>query len=114
MNKRQLGTQKETVAAAYLEKEGYEIVERNYYTRHGEIDIIAKEEEYLVFVEVKYRSDKDYGTPAQNINKAKIKHLEYSARAYLYLKGYPDNTPVRFDVVEILGSEINLIRNAFY
>jgi putative endonuclease len=53
LNKRQLGTQKETVAAAYLEKEGYEIVERNYYTRHGEIDIIAKEEEYIVFVEVK-------------------------------------------------------------
>ena len=55
MNKRQLGSEKEKLAAEYLQERGYEIVACNYRCRQAEIDIIAKKEEYLIFIEVKYR-----------------------------------------------------------
>ena len=63
MNKREKGTEYEAVAAKYLEGCGYEIISLNYRCRVGEIDIIAKDEEYLVFVEVKYRKNERMGSP---------------------------------------------------
>ena len=53
--KRDVGGQKETLAVLFLEKQGFRILDRNYYTRHGELDIVAMDGEYLVFAEVKYR-----------------------------------------------------------
>ena len=60
-NKRKIGGQYEDLAAAYLREQGYEILERNYRDRLGEIDVIAREAGYLVFVEVKYRKDQRSG-----------------------------------------------------
>ena len=67
MNKRQLGTVYEQKAAAYLQQQGYEILECNFRCRLGEIDIIAREGGYLCFVEVKYRSGDGYGSPLEAV-----------------------------------------------
>jgi putative endonuclease len=112
-NKRDVGGQKETLAVLFLEKQGFRILDRNYYTRHGELDIVAMDGEYLVFAEVKYRRDSDYGTPAQAVIARKQRHLQYAARTYLYEKKLDFDSPIRFDVIEISGEEINIIKNAF-
>lgn len=113
MNKREVGTVYEEIASKELEKNGYRIIEKNYYTRGGEIDIIAGDEEYLCFVEVKYRTDDSDGDPLEAIDDRKIKRICKTARFYLIKNEYPETTPVRFDVVAILGEEIRIIKNAF-
>ncbi|MEG1459118.1 MAG: YraN family protein, partial [Acetivibrio sp.] len=61
MNKRALGFEKEKLAAQFLEEKGYQVLEKNFYSHFGELDLICKKEEYLVFVEVKYRKELAYG-----------------------------------------------------
>lgn len=112
-NNRIVGTQYEQIAAEYLTKQGYQILERNFYCRHGEIDLIAREGEYLVFVEVKYRATKESGTPAEAIDKKKQRRIYRTAQYYLYCCHDRKEKSCRFDVVAILGKEITLIRNAF-
>ena len=70
-NKRQIGTEKEKLAGAYLEQNGYEIIEYNFRCKQGEIDIVAKDGEYLVFCEVKYRSNIKKGTPFEAVDYKK-------------------------------------------
>ncbi len=111
-NNRNIGSAYEKTAGEYLEKLGYEILEYNVYSRAGEIDIVAKEGAYLVFVEVKYRKDKACGEPLEAITQSKCRTL--SRCALFYLKKHRLwNVPIRFDVVGILGNEITLIKNAF-
>ena len=62
-NRRRVGTEQESRVQEYLQTQGYEIVARNFFTKHGEIDIIAKKEGYLIFIEVKYRADERFGAP---------------------------------------------------
>ena len=69
-NNRQIGSKYEQLAADYLKKQGYCIVERNYYTPYGEIDIIAQQDEVLVFVEIKYRSNRRYGAATDAVDIA--------------------------------------------
>lgn len=88
-------------------------MERNFYCRGGEIDVIAKENGYLVFIEVKYRSTGRMGYPEEAIAPYKMQRIIQTAKKYLYEKRYPSDTPVRFDVVVILGEEISIIKNAF-
>lgn len=107
------GAYYETQAAAFLESQGYEVLERNYWTRFGEIDLIAKEEEYLVFVEVKYRVNDQMGFPEEAVNKRKQRTIFRCAQIYLMEKGKLDNIPCRFDVVAIDGTQIRLRKNAF-
>ena len=71
MNKREIGSGYEEMAAAYLIEQGYKIVARNFSGRRGEIDIIARDGEYLVFVEVKYRRDERQGSPAEAVDYRK-------------------------------------------
>lgn len=113
MNKREIGSVYEEKAAKELKKLGYRIVERNFYCKGGEIDIVARDEEYLCFVEVKYRTDDSEGDPLEAVDIRKIKRVCRSALYYLDRYGYPENTPVRFDVVAILGDEIRVIKNAY-
>ena len=112
-NKRKLGSEKESVAAAYLEASGLQILDRNYYFPGGEIDIVAKDNEYLVFVEVKFRKNAAYGVPSEAVTKGKQKKLVYGAKYYIYEKHFPFHTPCRFDVISIEGDEITWIPNAF-
>lgn len=112
-NKRKTGNEQEEIAVHFLQAKGYEVIERNYYCRFGEIDIVCKEGGYLVFVEVKFRKDTRMGTPEEAVSPFKIQHIVRSSQNYLYQKRYSLDTPVRFDVVVILGNEIQVIQNAF-
>lgn len=111
-NKRNIGNEYERIAGKYLEKHGYQIIEYNFYSRHGEIDIIAKHEGYLVFVEVKYRRDDGAGSPLDAITVQKQRTISKCAMYYMK-KNYLNDVPVRFDVVGIVGDEVTLIKNAF-
>ena len=112
-NKRTIGNEYEDRAVRYLENCGYVIVERNFYCKQGEVDIIAKDKEYLVFVEVKYRKDTKKGYPSEAVNYCKKKRIIKAAKYYLYKNGY-DNQAVRFDVISIIGDDIELIKDAFW
>ena len=112
-NKRATGGRYEEMAAAFLEEKGYQILERNYRERSGEIDLIARDGRYLVFVEVKYRRDTGSGYPEEAVNARKQARIRHAAAYYLYSRRYPSDTPCRFDVVSIPGTEIRLIADAF-
>lgn len=118
-NTKEIGDKGEKIAASYLKKHRYKIVEKNFRSAHGEIDIIAKKKDYLVFVEVKSRKDseenfKNYGYPRDAVTKTKQKHIISTARYYL-LK-HPTEKLIRFDVIEVYLSEkprVNHIEDAF-
>lgn len=112
-NKRETGRHYEHMAASFLEQQGYQILERNYQNRHEEIDIIARDGRYLVFVEVKYRKNDKKGYPEEAVGYYKQQHIRSAARYYMYSHRYGEETPCRFDIVSILGEEIRLIQNAF-
>ncbi len=112
-NKRKVGKIYEDVAKDYLIKNGYEILETNYYTNIGEIDIIAKENGYICFIEVKYRAKKSLAKGLYAVNKEKQKTIYNVARVYLLKNKYSFDTACRFDVVSIDGNELTLIKNAF-
>lgn len=106
----------ETVACGYLEGLGYEIIERRYRCSFGEIDIIAGDGEYLVFVEVKYRKSLKAGFPAEAVTKTKQRAIVKTAFHYI-LKRKPGRENYRFDVIEVFGAElidVNHHINAFY
>lgn len=113
----EIGKIGEEEACKYLEKNNYSIVSRNYFTKVGEIDIIAKSlsDEY-VFIEVKTRVSKKYGTPASAVNFNKQKHIINTAKYYIY-KNFLQNKNIRFDVIEVYINRsnilINHIENAF-
>lgn len=113
-NKRSVGKRYEQVAVAYLKECGYDIVETNFYTRAGEIDIIAKDGNELVFVEVKYRRNTLSGYPEEAVDYRKQQKIYQSARYYLYKRRLDENISARFDVVSITGDKIKLYKNAFY
>lgn len=111
-NKRQIGSEYERIAGAYLEKEGYEILEYNVHGRAGEIDIVARDGQYIVFVEVKFRRDDSHGHALEAVSYSKQRTISKCAISYLN-KHKLWNVPVRFDVIGIMGQDITLIKNAF-
>lgn len=113
INKRTVGSRYENEAAAFLQKQGFQILEKNYRDRYGEIDLIAKEGTYLVFVEVKYRSNIKNGYPEEAVDRRKQDRIRHAAQYYLYKKRLGEDVACRFDVVSIMGEEIRLIRDAF-
>ncbi|MBR1816842.1 MAG: YraN family protein [Lachnospiraceae bacterium] len=114
MNKRQIGANKEKLAAEYLESIGLKVIDRNYHTRYEEIDIVAKDEKTYVFVEVKYRNSDRYGSPLEAVNANKMRKISMGAVAYMNNHKLPiDNTPIRFDVIGICGKDITYVKNAF-
>lgn len=113
--KQETGNKAEEMAAKMLEKKGYEILERNYTFGKGEIDIIAEKDGWLVFVEVRARSNTDYGFPEQTITKAKANLIKKTAENYIYENDWHGN--VRFDIVAILVGqtfEIQHFEDAFF
>ena len=113
MNKRKTGQEQEAKAACFLKTQGYQILEQNYRCKRGEIDLVAREGQYLVFVEVKYRSTNESGLPEEAVDLRKQRQISRVAAWYLTEKGLDIYTPCRFDVVAIDGEEIHWIRNAF-
>lgn len=112
LSRREEGREGEKRAEQTLKKEGYTIIEKNFRTRFGEIDIIAEEKGCLVFVEVKKRNTATFGDPFHAVNKRKQQHLIKSA--LFYMKSHRSfDRKVRFDVVGIDGDGVKIIRNAF-
>ena len=111
-----LGKQGEEIALKYLKKKAYKIIERNYRSRLGEIDIIASHKGATVFIEVKTRGNTDFGLPQESVDERKQQHMARVALNYIRHKGLPDGN-FRFDVVGIdffSGKpEITLIKDAF-
>ncbi len=114
--KQQLGDLGETLAAEHLRRKGYKIIERNYRTRLGEIDIVAKHKGVLVFIEVKTRRSLRYGHPKGAVTAAKKRQISMVALAYLK-KHHAMPCRARFDVVAVQTPEdnpkIEVIANAF-
>lgn len=113
LNKRRLGSQYERIAEKILVHEGYTVLDRNFRTSHAEIDLIARDGVYLVFVEVKYRRDESFGGPLLAVTVDKQKRICQAADIYLMLHHLPYTTPVRFDVIGFLGRTYKLVRDAF-
>lgn len=99
--KRELGNLGEQIAAEYLEKNKYKIIKRNFFCRKGEIDIIAKDKNEIVFIEVKTRTSNNFGKPSEAVNSIKQKHLYKAAEYFLYKENFLDEF-IRFDVIEVL------------
>ncbi len=96
----EIGKIGEDLATKYLENIGYSIIERNFIAKQGEIDIIAKDKEELVFIEVKTRTNALYGQPVDAVNRIKQKHLVKTVNYYLYLRNL-ENKFIRLDVIEV-------------
>lgn len=107
-----LGAVGEDKATKFLKKQRYKILERNHKNLLGEIDIIAKHKNCLVFVEVKTRSSLAYSYPAYAVNKKKQHKIKKTATLYLKNNNLL-NSNFRFDVIEVLDEDINHITNAF-
>lgn len=102
----------ENKAVMYLTDKGYEILETNYKNKLGEIDIIAKDGERIVFVEVKARATAKYGYPREAVNEYKQRKIKMVAESYLKSKRLL-NSYIRFDVIEILAGNITHLIAAF-
>jgi putative endonuclease len=101
MNKRKFGKIGEKIAEEYLLKNRYKIICKNFYTRRGEIDIIAQKEKFIYFIEVKTRSNFRYGTPASAVNLTKLRHMKTTAKIFLSLNKYKGYS-IRFDIIEVI------------
>jgi len=98
-----------------LQRDGFTVLETNWRFQKAEIDVIAKKDGFLVFIEVKTRSSKKFGRPEDAIDKKKIALYKNAAEGYL--EQYPTEDEIRFDVVSIIiakdGTQIEYISNAF-
>lgn len=113
MNKRECGQEKERQAERYLEGHGVRVLCRNFRCRQGEIDLIGADGEYLVFIEVKYRSSNLLEDPFAAVGITKQRRICRTADYYRLVRGIPADAPVRYDVVGICGETIKWMKNAF-
>lgn len=113
----ELGRIGENIIADYITKLGYKVVERNFECNQGEIDIIAKDKEELVFIEVKTRTDISYGEASEAVTNTKKRHLINSIKYYIY-KQKLENQPIRIDGAEVYINKgkvkVNYIKQAIY
>lgn len=116
-DRKTIGKCAEEVASHFLQKHGLQLLMQNYYCPFGEIDLIMKDQDDIVFVEVRSRSRIDYGNAFESITKTKIKKLIKTASHFLQKKRWVDKVNSRFDVVALHPIEgemkIEWIKNAF-
>ena len=112
MNKRELGSKYEQAVGYYLEQQGYEVLEYNYRCRFGEIDLIARDGEYLVFCEVKFRKSLRAGSSLEAVDERKQKTIYLVAQHYLMMH-HLDDIPCRFDVIGVEHNKVIVMKNAF-
>ena len=106
-----LGKKGEKIARRYLKKQGWKIVEKNFKTPMGEIDIIARKGDVCAFVEVKTRLSDIFGLPSEAVTEAR--KAKYVAGARYYFVGKLLECTVRFDIIEVFKGYVNHIENAF-
>lgn len=111
MRAQDIGNRGEAAACRYLKKNGYKIVRRNYRKPYGEIDIIAKKDDALCFVEVKTRQSIDFGLPCEFVTQSKQQKIIRTAYTYIQETGY--DGMLSFDVIEVLhdGQKIQALRH---
>ena len=109
-NNRKTGKIYEEKAAKILEKNGYVIKEKNYFGRHGELDLIAAKGDLLVIIEVKYRKTTEYGNGLEAIDRTKMKRIYRTTQEYLY-KNRVYDMDIRFDCIYFSGDEATWIKN---
>lgn len=111
MTEVRLGERGEQRALRFLKEQGYRIVARNYRWRGGEIDIIARDGNYLTFIEVKTRSDERFAPAEEALTPRKRKRLIRTAQ--YYIAQYHPGVDLRFDMVAIVEDEVRLYKDAF-
>jgi len=112
-----IGKEIEDLVSSYLQQRGLKLVEVNYRCKVGEIDLIMNDNEILVFVEVRYRKDSDYGGGLATVTKYKQNKIKRAATLYLLENNIYDKVPCRFDVVAVSGrlhKKINWVKDAFW
>ena len=112
IQRQQFGKKGEMDAVKHLKRNGYRIMEQNYRTRLGEIDIIAKEGKTIAFIEVKARKSSHFGNPKWAITPKKQRNMSMTALYYLK-ETHQSREKARFDVVTIQSDRIEIIKNAF-
>jgi putative endonuclease len=110
--KKIIGQSYEQLAARYFRQIGFEILERNWYAGHKEIDLIIKKENLIAFVEVKSASTRKYGHPAERVDQRKIANLTSAARQYIADHNI-ENCDLRFDVVTFINGKLEHFPDAF-
>lgn len=113
MNNRYEGVFGEESAIEYLKKSGYRIIEKNYTTAHGELDIIALDGDTIVFIEVKSRNNEKYGKPIEAITRKKQDNIIKSAKEFIHKKRLYERN-IRFDAICILRDNMEHIENVFW
>jgi len=112
-----IGQQTEALACAYLKKQGLVFIERNFRSRCGEIDLIMRDKQHLIFVEVRYRQQSQFGGAIESIDWHKQQRIIRTAERYLQEKQWASELDSRFDVVTLSGNvatpSIAWIKNAF-
>lgn len=112
-----LGKRGEALAWDFLRRQGYAILEKNYRTRYGEVDVIARKQDTFVFLEVKTRRDHEFGLPEEAVDSRKRQKLIRAAEAFLQVKKL-ENHPARFDILSIIWDGVgeprfSLLEDAF-
>lgn len=98
---RQLGNEAEDLACAYLEAKDWIVLDRNYFFQKAEVDIVATDRNYIIFIEVKMRSGTYFGYPEEHVTPAKEKNIKNAAEAWIYERKM-ETAVVRFDVISII------------
>ena len=104
-NNTEIGKRGEEIAAEFLKKQGVDIIEKNYHTKFGEIDLIGFDKSTIIFIEVKLRNNDNSGTPVEAITQTKLKRIYKSALWYISM--HKNNYDYRFDVIAIRKDNIN-------
>ncbi|MFN3234697.1 MAG: YraN family protein [Gammaproteobacteria bacterium] len=108
VNNKKRGQQFEKQALAFLKRKGLKLVRENYNCRMGEIDLIMKEHDTLVFIEVRYRNTTQFGTPAETVDHRKQHRLTRAAQIFLRSNQEYQEDPARFDIIGITDYNGNL------
>ena len=116
-NHRKIGDEGEDIAVEYLESKGWHIIDRNYFFEKNEVDIVATDKQFIIFVEVKLRSDTYFGRPEEFVTPEKELNIKQAAEAWVYERKM-ETALIRFDVIAIVKKkgkkpEISHFEDAF-
>ena len=114
MNSRSVGDSREELVAKWLVEREYEILERNFQCKLGEIDIIAQKDNVIVFIEVKFRTSRSSGYAEEAVSKEKQRKICSTADFYRMINGITEQTGFRFDVIAITDGKLKHYENAFF
>ena len=112
MTRREVGNRGEDIAARWYESRGYQVLDRNWRCRDGELDLVLRNGRQVVFCEVKHRMGVGFGTPAEAITREKKQRIRHLAARWLQ-DAKPRPAEIRFDVAAVLDGEIEVLEGAF-